>query len=125
MLNDSKAGKEPMIIIGWAPDYADADNFMYTFYSSNGYYYPRANWKDAQVDKWLEQARTTTNAATRNRLYSLVGQRAYEQSPFILVPAGVGIIAHRDNLVGVSARAYNPMTSFSDTGTFWKDLSKK
>lgn len=125
MLNDSKSGKEPMIIIGWAPDYADADNFMYTFYSSNGYYFPRNNWKDASVDKWLEQARTTTNAATRNRLYSLVGQRAYEQSPFVLVPAGVGIIAHRNNLVGVSARTYNPMTSFSDTGTFWKDLSKK
>ncbi|MCP2015424.1 peptide/nickel transport system substrate-binding protein [Deinococcus sp. HSC-46F16] len=125
MLNDSKAGKEPMIIIGWAPDYADADNFMYTFYSSNGYYFPRNNWKDASVDKWLEQARSTTNAATRNRLYSLVGQRAYEQAPFVLIPAGVGIIAHRDNLVGVSARAYNPMISFDDTGTYWKELSKK
>ncbi|MBB5234567.1 ABC transporter substrate-binding protein [Deinococcus budaensis] len=125
MLNDSKAGKEPMIIIGWAPDYADADNFMYTFYSSNGYYFPRNNWKDASVDKWLEQARATTNQATRDRLYSLVGQRAYEQAPFVLVPAGVFVTAHRDNLVGVSARTFNPMTSFDYTGTLWKDLSKK
>jgi len=125
MLNDSKAGKEPMILIGWAPDYADADNFMYTFYSSNGYYYPRSNWKDASVDKWLEQARATTNQATRNRLYSLVGQRAYEQAPFVLIPAGVGLTVYRNNLVGVSAQTYNPMTSFSYTGTLWKDLSKK
>ena len=31
----------------------------------------------------------------------------------------------RDNLVGVSASNYNPMISFSATGTFWKELSKK
>ncbi|GMA14780.1 ABC transporter substrate-binding protein [Deinococcus metallilatus] len=125
MLNDSKAGKEPMIIIGWAPDYADPDNFMYTFYSSNGYYYPRSNWKDATVDKWLDQARVTTNTAERNRLYSLVGQRAYEQSPFVLVPAGIGLNVERSNLVGATAQTFNPMISFSYTGTFWKDLSKK
>ena len=125
MLNDSKAGKEPMIILSWAPDYADPDNFMYTFYSSNGYYYPRSNWKDATVDKWLEQARNTTNTAERNRLYSLVGQRAYEQAPFILVPAGVGLNVQRSNLVGATAQTFNPMISFSYTGTFWKDLSKK
>ncbi|AWN24460.1 peptide ABC transporter substrate-binding protein [Deinococcus irradiatisoli] len=127
LLNDSKSGKEPMIIIGWAPDYADPDNFMYTFYSSNGYYYPRSNWKDAAVDKWLEQARTTTNAATRNKLYSQVGKRAYEQAPYLLVPAGVGLYAVRDNLVGATADTYNPMLGSSTlfTGTLWKDLSKK
>ncbi|WP_221089586.1 ABC transporter substrate-binding protein [Deinococcus aquaedulcis] len=125
MLEDSKKGTEPMIIIGWAPDYADPDNFMYTFYSSNGYYFPRSNFKDAQVDKWLEQARNTVNTAERNRLYSLVGKKAYEQAPFILIPAGIGYTFVRDNLVGVSASNYNPMISFSSTGTFWKELSKK
>ncbi|SMB95654.1 ABC transporter substrate-binding protein [Deinococcus hopiensis] len=125
MLNDSKAGKEPMILLAWAPDYADADNFLYTFYSSNGYYFPRSNWKDAQVDKWLEQARSTPNQAERNRLYALVGQRAYEQAPFILIPGGVNLNVVRDNLVGASAKTYNPMTSFFGTGTFFKDLSKK
>ncbi|MBZ9752629.1 ABC transporter substrate-binding protein [Deinococcus sp. HMF7620] len=124
MLADSKTGKEAMIIIGWAPDYADPDNFMYTFYSSNGYYYPRNNWKDAQVDKWLDQARSTVNTAERNRLYSLVGKKAYEQAPYILIPAGVGFNFYRDTLVGAGATNFNPMISFA-TGTFWKELSKK
>lgn len=125
MLAASKKGEEAMIIIGWAPDYADPDNFMYTFYSSNGYYFPRSNWKDAQVDKWLDQARNTVNTAERNRLYSLVANRAYEQAPYILMPAGINYSFQRDNLVGATAATYNPMTSFSYTGTFWKDLSKK
>ncbi len=127
LLNDSKAGKAPMLVVGWAPDYADPDNFMYTFYSSNGYYFPRSNWKDAAVDKWLEQARTTVNTAQRNKLYSQVGKRAYEQSPYILVPAGVALYAARDNLVGASTSTYNPMLGSSTlfTGTLWKDLSKK
>jgi peptide/nickel transport system substrate-binding protein len=98
---------------------------MYTFYSSNGYYNPRLNWKDTQIDKWLEQARSTVNNTERNRLYSLVGKKAFEQAPYILMPAGISYIFMRDNLVGVSASNYNPMISFSNTGTFWKELSKK
>ena len=127
LLNDSKSGKEPMIIIGWAPDYADPDNFMYTFYSSNGYYFPRSNWKDAAVDKWLDQARATVNTAERNKLYKDVAQRAYEQSPYLIVPMGVVLYPHRDNLVGATASTYNPMLGSSTfyTGTAWKDLSKK
>ncbi|UBV43080.1 ABC transporter substrate-binding protein [Deinococcus taeanensis] len=125
MLKDSKDGKEAMVILAWAPDYADPDNFMYTFYSSNGYYFPRNNWKDAQVDKWLEQARNTVNTAERNRLYSLVAKKAHEQAPYILIPAPVNYTFVRDSLVGVSASNYNPMISFGATGTFWKELSKK
>ncbi|WP_102127603.1 ABC transporter substrate-binding protein [Deinococcus planocerae] len=125
MLADSKNGKEAMIVLGWAPDYADPDNFIHTFYHSSGYYAPRSNFKDASVDKWIDQARATVNTAQRNRLYSLVGNRAYEQAPYILVPAGVNYTFHRNNLQGVSAATYNPMTSFEDTGTLWKDLSKR
>lgn len=124
MLSNARAGKEAMIRFDWAPDYSDPDNFMYTFYASDGFYAPRANYKDAQVDKWLKQARQTTNTAQRNRLYSLVANRAYEQAPYIILPAGVNYVFFRNNLQGVSAANYNPLISF-DTGTFWKELSKK
>ncbi|MDV6375405.1 ABC transporter substrate-binding protein [Deinococcus arenicola] len=122
MLTDSRKGEEAMILIGWAPDYADADNFMYTFYASDGYYSPRANWKDASVDKWLKQARSTINVAERNRLYSLVGNRAYEQAPYILVPAPVAYNFFSSRVSGApfTKAGFNPMTSLN-----WKDLSKK
>ncbi len=122
MLADSRKGEEAMILIGWAPDYADPDNFMYTFYASDGYYSPRANWKDASVDKWLKQARSTVNAAERNRLYSLVGNRAYEQAPYILVPAPVAYQFYSSRITGegLTKATFNPMTSL-----YWKGLTKK
>ena len=124
MLTDSKNGKEAMIVLGWAPDYADPDNFLYTFYSSNGYYFPRSNWKDASVDKWLYQARVSVDTAARNKLYAQVAQRAYEQTPYMLLPAGVNFTIVRSNLKGVSAADYNPMRSDAYTGVLWKTLSK-
>ena len=123
MLTDSKNGKEAMLLLGWAPDYADPDNFMYTFYSSQGYYFPRSNWKDASVDKWLDAARVTVDTSARNKLYAQVAQRAYEQTPYMLLPAAVNFNVVRDNLKGANAANYNPMLSFA-TGTFWKELSK-
>lgn len=124
MLADSKSGKEALISLAWAPDYADPDNFMYTFYASDGFYAPRVNWNNAQADKWLKAARQTVNTAERNRLYGLVGNLAYEQAPFVLIPAGVNYSFFRDNLVGASKANYNPMISFL-LGTNWKELSKK
>ncbi|MER3555806.1 MAG: peptide ABC transporter substrate-binding protein [Meiothermus sp.] len=119
-LKNSNQGKEPMILVGWAPDYADPDNFLYTFYSSNGFYYPRSSYKDSIMDSLLEQARKTTDRAKRKALYSQVGNRAYETAPYINVPAGVGFLVYRDNIKGIE-ETYNIMLS---GGYYWKDISK-
>ncbi|WP_027482388.1 ABC transporter substrate-binding protein [Deinococcus pimensis] len=125
MLKDADASKEAMISLAWVADYADPDNFMYTYYSSKGYYSPRLNYLDKNVDAWLDQARATTDVKKREQLYSLVGNRAFETAPVILLPAGIGFTVHRDTLMGVGKNTYNPMRSFSYTGTYWRDLSKK
>ncbi|MFC4452855.1 ABC transporter substrate-binding protein [Deinococcus sonorensis] len=123
MIQDANAGREVMLLNGWAPDYADPDNFLYTFYSSKGYYQPSSNFKDTQIDAWLDQARSITSANQRAALYSQVGQRAYDQAYYINVPAAAGIIAFRSGLEGLTLETYNPMRSFIG-GTLWKDLSK-
>ncbi|MER3443922.1 MAG: peptide ABC transporter substrate-binding protein [Meiothermus sp.] len=121
-LKSSQEGKEAMILIGWAPDYADPDNFLYTFYHSKGYYNPRANFKDALLDRLLDQARQTIDPAKRKALYSQIGQRAYEQSYYILMPAGIGFLAYQDRVKGVEEN-YNIMVS-GITGNVWRLLSK-
>ncbi|MCL4454132.1 MAG: ABC transporter substrate-binding protein [Deinococcus sp.] len=119
-LSSSRQSKEAMIILGWAPDYADPDNFIYTFYHSDGFYKPRLNFSDRVMDGLIEQARQTTDRAKRQALYSQVGNRGYELAPFILVPAGVGFLVYNDKIKGLEEN-YNIMLS---GGYFWKDISK-
>ncbi|MEF2279173.1 ABC transporter substrate-binding protein [Deinococcus sp. YIM 134068] len=123
IIEDGNAGREVLIITGWAPDYADADNFVHTFYASDGYYQPRSNFRDPQIDGWIREARTTTDTERRAELYGQVARRAQEQAYYVLMPSNPGILAYRDTLQGISEETFNPMTSFR-TGTLWKDLSK-
>lgn len=117
-LAERKKGALPVSIVGWAPDYADPDNFMYTFYHSNGYYGGQMNFVDEQIDQWLTDARQTTDAATRELLYSSVANRAYDLVPTIVYPTRLTFMVTSDNLQGVYR---NPMLS---SGYLWKDVSK-
>ncbi|MDO4246834.1 MAG: ABC transporter substrate-binding protein [Deinococcus sp.] len=124
IIKASGEGSEAMVVTAWAPDYADPDNFVHTFYSSEGYYAPRINAKDAQIDGWVNEARTTTDVEKRNALYKQIAERAQDQALYILMPGGVGVTVFRDSVQGVSADTYNPMYGFDSAGTLWKNLSK-
>ncbi|WP_019585363.1 ABC transporter substrate-binding protein [Deinococcus apachensis] len=123
IIQDGDAGKEILIMTGWAPDYADPDNFVHTMYSSEGFYHPRAGFTDPQLDGWVQEARSTSDTEKRNELYTKIAERAQEQAYYILLPSNPGILAYRDNLRGISEDTFNPMLAFR-TGTLWKDLSK-
>jgi peptide/nickel transport system substrate-binding protein len=124
MIADSQNGKEAMLLNAWAPDYADPDNFLYTFYSSKGYYQSASNFKNAQIDGWLEEGRSITDQGQRDKLYTQVGQVAHDGAYYINLPAAAGIFVLRDSLQGVSADTYNPMRGFP-LGVYWKDISRK
>ncbi|GAA5511448.1 periplasmic dipeptide transport protein [Deinococcus carri] len=126
ILQDADKGREALVVTAWAPDYADPDNFVSTFYSSQGFYHPRVGFKDPQIDSWIQEARSTTDAERRNQLYTQIAERARDQAYYILMPSSPAILPYRDNLQGFSKDDYNPMLSFSTfgTGTHWKDLSK-
>lgn len=116
-------GQLPLSMDMWVPDYADPDNFMYTFYSSDGYYEPRTNYKDTKTDQWLIAARSTFNISERERYYGRVAERAYELAPYINIPISYGSYFFSNRLKGVSASSINPVSS-STLGMNWKELGK-
>lgn len=124
ILSNSKKGRLAMNYGGWLPDYADPDNFMYTYYNSNGYYFPRSGWKNSEADKLTEQARKTTDQKKRAELYKKVGFIAQKEAPYIIIPVGYNYVFYRDSLKGASKKSYNPVVNFG-LGTFWKNLSKQ
>ncbi|MFC3861727.1 ABC transporter substrate-binding protein [Deinococcus antarcticus] len=123
LLADSKNGKESMLLMTWAPDYADPDNFLYTFYASDGYLAVRSNYRDERMDILLKQARQTGDPLERSRWYSLLAKRAYDTAPIMILPAASNYVFYRDNINGISASTYSPMTA-TVGGVLWKDLSK-
>ncbi len=109
----------PVFVLGWGADYADPDNFIYVYYHSRGYYANKIGFKDAQIDRWVEEARSVVDPQKRAELYHKIGRRGYELVPFVPYPLQQVFMVTRDNLQGVY---YNPMLS----GAFlWKDISKK
>ncbi|MVN86685.1 ABC transporter substrate-binding protein [Deinococcus sp. HMF7620] len=123
MIKSGTAGTEAMMPTAWAPDYADPDNFVHTFYASEGYYNPRIGAGDAQIDGWINEARATTDTDRRNDLYSQIAARAQEQALYIIMPSNPTVFVHRDNLQGAGEATFNPLSAFI-TGTLWKNLSK-
>jgi peptide/nickel transport system substrate-binding protein len=109
----------PVSTAAWIPDYADPDNYITTYYASDGYYAATTGFSDPEIDKLNTEARTSLDPETRKLLYSQIGSRAYEQIPYILVPQGTPYLTIRSSVQGVT---YNPMYS----GNFlWKTVSKQ
>ena len=113
--------KEVIVYTGWAPDYADPDNFVYTMYDSKGFYSNRSHINDPEIDKWIDEARSTTDVEKRKQLYSQIAKRAQDQSYFILTPVATGMNIYRDNLQGKTKDTENPMYG---GGWLWKSFSK-
>jgi len=123
LIKSTNAPKEAMILSAWAPDYADPDNFVTTFYASTGYYGPRLNAKDPEMDALITEARSTTDQAKRDELYAQIAKRAQDQAYYVVMPASPTVFTYRDNISGVGEETFNPMNAFW-AGTYWKNLSK-
>ncbi|GHG04908.1 peptide ABC transporter substrate-binding protein [Deinococcus piscis] len=113
--------KEVMVYGGWAPDYADPDNFIHTMYHSEGYYAPRSGINDPEIDKWIDEARSTTDVEKRKAIYKQIAQKGMDQSYFIILPVAENQNVYRENLQGKTKATENAMLA---GGWLWKDLSK-
>ncbi len=65
-----KDGTMPMYLLGWFPDYLDPDDYTYPFWHSSGNTWLNIGYKNLEVDKLLQQARTETDPAKRAQIYA-------------------------------------------------------
>jgi peptide/nickel transport system substrate-binding protein len=70
---DHLRGREmPLFYIGWIPDYADPDNYMYPYAYHRGTYAYRCGYNNSDVNEWYLQAYEETNDTIRVGLYYLI-----------------------------------------------------
>jgi peptide/nickel transport system substrate-binding protein len=84
----------PIFFLGWAPDYADPDNYVGPFVKSTGTYPYRMGldgskgengvlWNTAQVDGWISQAAQSSDPTTRENLYVDIQEAIVAHNAFI------------------------------------------
>jgi len=111
-LDDYQTGKFPMYMLGWSADFADPDNFVYTFFNSTQQE-DYLGWNSPEVGDLLEQARQEPDEEARIQLYRQINEIIYEQVPSIPVAHNPVLNAMRSNIEGFMPSALGSTVSFA------------
>ena len=109
-----------MFVLGWAWVVLDCDGVLFgQFHSSQ--HPPRglapAFYTNAEVDSWLDEARTTVDVEKRKTLYRQAQQRIWTDAPWIFLWAQNWYVATVKSLVGVSI---TPIEKWDAIYATWK-----
>jgi peptide/nickel transport system substrate-binding protein len=119
------AGEVGCWMIGWLPDYADADNYVVAYVKSTGTYSywarleDSAGWDAATVDGWIDDAAKSTDEAERLALYEDVQTAIIEHAAYIWMWQTAPIFVCAPNVFNYQYVA-NPMLGM----TYWYSVYK-
>lgn len=103
-----KGGAMPVLFLGWAPDYADPNNYMQPFYHSAGTYAATTSYVNHTVDALIEEAAAELDPEERATLYSELSMILYEECVHIWTVQATNFHVERVTLEGYT---FNPMYS--------------
>ena len=110
VLKRSKAGEHDLVILGWAGDNGDPDNFVTPNLSCSAAKggENQAFWCDKDFEALIQEARQTNEPTKRAELYRKATSIFHEQSPWIPLAHPKLFNVRRNN---VSGYTINPMTN--------------
>ena len=80
-------GEHQMCVLGWSPDVADADNYLYVLLSKEGAVKGSANnvsfYRSDAFQERVAKARKSYDPAERRRLYAEAQQIAFDDAPMV------------------------------------------
>jgi len=88
-------------IMGWYPDYIDADDYIYPFVSSSGDSWLHINYASATMDALVQNARGNTTQSVRNDLYSQINDLIAADCPIIPLYQSSAYAVTNPNVQGV------------------------
>lgn len=101
-LKDTADGKHDMFILGWTTVTADADYGLYALFHSSqvGEAGNRSYYRSAEVDKLLDQGRTTVDADERADFYKQAQEIIRDDAPWIFTWTGENLAGLRKEVKG-------------------------
>jgi peptide/nickel transport system substrate-binding protein len=97
-----------IFIIGWAPDYADPDNYVFPYAYHLGTFANRLSYNNTDVNAWYTETRGEVNATRRAELFELIEQAVYNDVPMRMVLQNAELRAWRTWFMG-QGKNWNPM----------------
>ena len=94
-VNQGTAGH--LNLIGWTGDYADADNFIGTFFQGGS---PQFGFNNAALNRLLDRAEQETNQAKRIRLYKQANRLIMQQLPGVPYAHSVPALGMQKRVLG-------------------------
>ena len=106
--------------IGWAPDYADPDNYANPFLYSAGTMAKRQVYKNTNVDAAIDAAMIEQDTTKRAGYYKTVEEAAAADIAQIYCYQALAPMVARDTVYGMEKTSFNPMF----TNRYYADLYK-
>ena len=107
----------PMFFLGWAPDYADPDDYVSVFLQSGQTYASRIGYSNAEIDALIPLAAGEPDPAIRQDLYQQITALCYEDAPYMWLMQRLSFQVMRSWVTGYY---YNPMHD----GLYYASLAK-
>jgi peptide/nickel transport system substrate-binding protein len=96
----------PIFFLGWAPDYADPDDYVNPFLYSHGTFPSRTGYSNPAMDALIEEAASELVPSVREDLYNQITTLCYNDAPYIWLDQGNNFHIERSWLTGYY---FNPM----------------
>jgi peptide/nickel transport system substrate-binding protein len=94
--------------LGWAPDYADPNNYAAPFLLSSGTYAARCSINDPILDEMVSEAALELDPAVRAEMYKAMSYYEYAQANYIWTAQATNFMAQQRWCTGYQ---FNPMFS--------------
>ncbi len=96
-----RKGELQVYLLGWYPDYLDPDDYLYPFLHSKANSWSGTGFKNATVDKLLDQAQVILDQKERAKLYEKVQEILAEEVPYIPLFQGKLYIVAAEDVKGI------------------------
>ncbi|MBI0581524.1 MAG: hypothetical protein JET69_00730 [Methanomassiliicoccales archaeon] len=103
-----KTGKMAAMFLGWAPDYADPDDYLQPFYLSGGTYASMIGYNNETLDGLITAAASELNETERAAMYAGISEDMYNECIYLWTSQANNFAVQRD---WVNGYYYNPMYS--------------
>ena len=109
-----------LFFLGWAPDYADPDDYVVPFLHTGQFFPNRVTYSNTTNDALIDQQAQELNPATRLSLLATIQRAPYYDVPYIWLYQSKNYNVLRSWVTGYYS---NPMTT-AGTGYYYYDLDK-